>query len=141
MKIFLILISLLCLAACAPVNQTVANVSNFVGGTQIASYTTDVATLAATITDLTGKMPIPKGYTPLRVEQQGADKVIVSAMALKGGLDTNLEAEDFSLEFSLLDKGGSTEVTVRPSSASNDTARGLVTDYIRELDKAFERQG
>jgi hypothetical protein len=140
MKTFLILVSLMCLAACAPVNQTVANVSNFVGGTQVVSYQTDVATLAATIQSLTGTMPIPNGYTPLRVEQQSLEKVVVSTQALKGNIGSNFEAEDFSLEFSLIAKGGYTELTVRPSSASNDTARQLVTDYVKLLDENFARQ-
>lgn len=139
MKTLFVFLSLICLVACAPVNQTVANVSNFVGGTQVVSYQTDTATLTTAIQSLTGTMPIPKGYTPLRAEQQG-DKVIVSAQALKGSIDTNFDAEDFSLEFTFVDKGGSSELTVRPSSASNDTARQLVTDYIKLLDESFERQ-
>jgi hypothetical protein len=139
MKTFLLCIVLLVLAACAPVNQTVTNVSNFVGGTQVVSYETDGVTLAMTIQNFTATMPMPSGYTPLRAEQQGIDKVIVSAQALKGSLDTNFDAEDFSLEFSILDKNGSTELTVRPSSASNDRARQIVTDYVKLLDEKFAR--
>ncbi len=140
MKIFLFLLSLVCLAACAPINQTATNVSNFVGGTQLVSYQIDSATLAMTIESLTATMPIPKGYTPLRASQEGADKVVIAATALKGSADTNVNAGDFSLEFSLLDKGDVTELTVRPSSASNDIARQLVTDYIKLLDESFARQ-
>lgn len=99
-----------------------------------------MATLAATIQNLTGTMPIPRGYTPLSAKQQSPEQVVVSAKALKGSVSGNLSLEDFSLEFSLLDKGGYTELTVRPSSASNDTARQLVTDYVKLLDDNFERQ-
>jgi hypothetical protein len=141
MKLFFIFISLLCLAACAPVNQTVANVSNFVGGTQVVSYKTDVATLSATLQNLTSTMPIPSGYTPLSAAQESSEIVVVSAKALKGNVGSNVDAEDFSLEFSLVDKGGYSELTIRPSSASNDTARQLVTDYVKLLDETFERQG
>jgi hypothetical protein len=139
MKTLLIVMSLLFLAACAPVNQTVANVSNFVGGTQVVSYQADAATLATAIQDITSTLPLYNGYTPLRAEVQGIEKVVVSARALKGNVGGNPDTEDFSLEFSLVDKGGSTELTVRPSSASNDTARQLVSDYVKELDKAFAR--
>ncbi len=139
MKTLLLVLSLLFLAACAPISQTAANVSNFVGGTQIVSYQTDAATLAAAIQEITNTMPLYNGYTPLRAEQQGVEKVVVATNALKGSLDSNFDAEDFSLEFSLVDKGGYTELTVRPSSASNDTARQVVTDYVKLLDEKFER--
>jgi hypothetical protein len=139
MKNLFIVTLLLVFTACAPVNQTVSNVSNFVGGTQVVSYQTDAQTLATMIQTLTGELPIPRGYTPLRVTEQVADKVTVSAQALKGSLDTNADIEDFSLEFSLVASGDNTELTVRPSSASNDTARQLVTDFITLLDENFVR--
>jgi hypothetical protein len=139
MKTLFIAVSLLFLAACAPVNQTVANVSNLVGGTQVVSYQADAGALATAIQDITTTMPLYNGYTPLRAEAQGIEKVVVSARALKGSVASDPNAEDFSLEFSLVDKGGYTELTVRPSSASNNTARQLVTDYVKLLDETFAR--
>jgi hypothetical protein len=83
-------------------------------------------------------------HTPLVVSDvlmtgQTTEKVVVLAKALKGSLGGNLDAEDFSLEFSLVDKGSSTELTIRPRSASNETARQVVTDYVAALDKNWER--
>jgi hypothetical protein len=135
---------LLSLAACAPISQTAANVSNFVVGTQVVSYKTDTETMAETIQFITGTIPLYGGYTPLRVsdvstKEQKTEKIVVSAKALRGSVGSNVEAEDFSLEFFLGDKGSETELTVRPSSASNDTARQAVTDYVAALDKNFER--
>lgn len=144
MKTLLIAGLLFFLVACAPISQTAANVSNFVVGTQVVSYQTDTETIAATIQSITGAMTLYSGYTPLVVSDvvtngQSTEKIVVSAKALKGSVGNNVNAEDFSLEFVLVDQGGFAELTIRPSSASNDTARQAVTDYVAVLDKNFER--
>jgi hypothetical protein len=142
-KLYLILL-LGCLTACAPISQTAANVSNFVAGTQVVSYAAPSETVATTIQDITPTMPLYSGYTPLRVGDisttQGKTRsLVVSAQALKGSVSSTVNAEDFSLEFSLVENVASTELTVRPSSASNDTAREVVTDYIKRLDEILAR--
>jgi hypothetical protein len=130
---------LLFLAACAPISQTAANVSNFVVGTQVVSYETDTATLAASVQSITSSVPLYSGYTPLRVSEVATEKIVVSAKALQGSFGGNPDAEDFMVEFLLADKGSYTELTVRSSSASNETARQVVTDYVTALDKTFVR--
>jgi hypothetical protein len=138
MKPYLLLCLYLC-TACAPVSQTVSNVTNFVAGTQVVSYTASPETLASAIQTLTSTMPLYDGYTPLSVDDTAANQLTLSAKALKGSINSNLNAEDFSVTVTLEPKGDYTEIILSPSSASNDTARKVAADYVAKLDEQFER--
>jgi hypothetical protein len=138
------LIILLLLAACAPVSQTIANVSNFVAGSQSVSYQASTESIASAIQDFTPTLPLYNGYTPLlisntSVNNQVTEKITVSAKALKGSASLNTNTEDFSVDIGLTAKDGYTELVIGPSSASNETARTVVKDYVAKLDELFER--
>jgi hypothetical protein len=139
MKKYLFAVPFVFLAACAPVSKTVSNVSNFVAGVLVASYQVTSSELAAALVNITPSVQFSGGYTPLFVESQSEERVVVEAKALKGAINANLSAEDFSVEMSLVTMNTYTELTLRPSSASNDTARSVAESYVTLLDKRFER--
>jgi hypothetical protein len=143
MKLFFILLSLLGLAACAPVSQTVSNVSsgvtNFVGGVVTASYQATPAELSSAVAAITPTLRNYGGYIPLAVREQTPEKVVIGATALKGNSSTILDVGDFTVEATFTDKTDHTVVALRPSSTNNETAKKVIEDYVAELDKRFAR--
>jgi hypothetical protein len=134
-----LLFCLFLFTACAPVSQTVSNVSNFVAGTQVVSYSASPESLASAIQTMTPTMALYDGYTPLSVSDTATNQLTLSAKALQGSINSNINAEDFSVTVTLEPKGDYTEVILSPSSASNDTARKVAADYVAKLDEQFGR--
>jgi hypothetical protein len=132
-----------CLAACAPVSQTVGNVTsgvtNFVGGVVTASYQATPAEVSGALAEITPTLRNYGGYIPLALREQTPEKVVVAATALKGSSSTILDVGDFTVEATFTDKTDHTEVAFRPSSTSNETAKKVIEDYLLELDERFAR--
>jgi hypothetical protein len=125
--------------ACAPVSQTVTNVSRFVQGVQIFQYQAALADVSLSVSNTAMAMQMGGSYTPLVVKTETAGALTVSSKPLKGSIARAVQAEAFSIDISFVETASYTEVTFRPSDIDHQKAQEVIKSLLAELDKQFTR--
>ncbi len=138
-----LLIFVLFITACAPVNKTITNVSRFVQGMQIVSYNGSSPELSSALLESAQTLQMGGSYRPLATTMYTSDKLTLSTRALKGSISRSLDAKDFSLEVAFVENKvenkAVTEVSFRPSDSDLAKAQEVIKNLIAELDKRYSR--
>jgi hypothetical protein len=136
---YILAMLLLLATACAPVSQTVTNVSRFVRGVQILQYQAASPELSAVITTTTMTMQMGGSYTPLAVSTDTTGKITLFSKPLKGSIARDTQAQEFSIDVTLVETSTYTEITFQLSDIDHPKAQEVINNLTAELDKQFVR--